>query len=195
MIYALGRVIMTVWYRLFFRWRVIGRENIPDGPMILCSNHISNWDPITVGLCVRRRKVHFMAKEELFRVPVVAFLVRALQAFPVKRGAADKASLKYAVELLRSGKIVAMFPEGTRSKTGIPGKGHPGVAMIAHRAKVPVVPMAIIGNYKLFSPLVVRIGKPMDLQTDYEQKSSSALFHAISERIMGQIRSLWETGP
>lgn len=177
-------------FRLFYRWQVIGRENVPaDGSVILCANHISLWDPPLLG-CGIERMVHFMAKEELFKIPVISFLITRFGAFPVKRGAGDRAAIRSTLKILEEGKILGIFPEGTRSKTGEVGQGMSGIAMFAMKSDAQVVPVAIVGPYRLFRPVTIIYGKPIDLSSYKEGKSSGETLKEVTELIMQNIRNL-----
>ena len=131
MLYAIGKALSAAVCRIFGRWKVLGRENVPTtGGALLCANHVSYIDPPALGGGCPR-PVRFMAKSELFKLPVLGFLIRRVGAFPVKRGTADRTALRKAVELLESGEIVGMFPEGTRSLDGKLQEPELGVGMIA----------------------------------------------------------------
>ncbi|MEN8700798.1 lysophospholipid acyltransferase family protein [Bacillus infantis] len=172
-----------------YRFEVIGRENFPaDGGVLLCSNHIDNLDPPVVGITAPR-PVHFMAKEELFNLPVLGNIVRNLNAFPVKRGMSDREALRKGIALLKEGNVLGLFPEGTRSKTGELGKGLAGAGFFALRAPAHVVPCAIIGPYKPFKRLKVVYGKPLDME---EARKNRASADEVTEMIMQEIRQLIE---
>lgn len=159
--YRVCRLITLAFIRGIFRISVENVEFVPiDGPCIIASNHANNIDPFLVGASVDRF-VEFMAKDELFHIPVVSRIVRYLGAFPIRRGSNDKAAFKYAVDVPKQDGCLVIFPEGHRSKNGQIGKGMPGVALIARRARCPVVPCAIVGTYGFRTRLVVRFGPPI----------------------------------
>lgn len=189
--YKLSFYIILTIYKVLFRIEVSGRGNLPeDGAILVCANHISLLDPPMLEIAVRKH-THFMAKEELFKIPILAQLIRAYGAFPVKRGAGDRQALRKSLELLQEGKTLGIFPEGTRSKTGEVQKGHTGVGMFALRTDAHVVPLAIIGPYRLFRKLKVVIGPPINMD-DLKQaeKISSEEIRLASERIMEHIAEL-----
>lgn len=192
-LYPVGRALCWLAIRLVFRWRVVGRENLPaGGPVILCANHRSYWDPPVVGVASHPRVVHFMAKEELFRVPVLAAVFRAVGAFPVKRGAADLGSLRRAMVLLKAGRAVGVFLEGGRVKSGDLGEGQPGAVYLAAATGAPIVPVAIQGSMRPFSRLVVRIGAPIDVRAylpDGRQRSRE-MAEVANAVVMRRIREL-----
>ncbi|WP_429840945.1 lysophospholipid acyltransferase family protein [Brevibacillus sp. FIR094] len=188
--YRLFRGFFRIIFSLVYRWQVIGREHIPkEGPVILCANHISLWDPPLLGSGIERQ-VHFMAKEELFKIPIISFLITKFGAFPVKRGAGDRAAIRTTLKLLEDGKIFGIFPEGTRSKTGEPGEAMSGVAMFALKSEAAVIPVAIIGPYRPFRSIKIVYGKPIDLTQLREVKSSADTLKEASDLIMEHIKQL-----
>ncbi|MFD2371795.1 lysophospholipid acyltransferase family protein [Brevibacillus sp. GCM10020057] len=188
--YRTFRSFFRIIFSLVFRWQVIGREHIPkEGPVILCANHISLWDPPLLGSGIERM-VNFMAKEELFRIPVLSFLITKFGAFPVKRGAGDRAAIRTTLKLLEDGKVLGIFPEGTRSKTGELGEGMPGTAMFALKSQATVIPVAIIGPYRLFRPIKIVYGEPIDLTQLREAKPSADTLKQTTDLIMQRIREL-----
>lgn len=138
--------LMRLALRTFARWEVVGRERMPvSGPIILVSNHVHIVDPPLVAASSRRR-VHPMAKRELFEVPLVGWWFWAWGAFPVRRFSGDMGALRVARNYLRNSEVVLMFPEGTRSRGAGMRAALPGAAMVAVLAKSPIVPVAITGS-------------------------------------------------
>lgn len=189
-VYDFAKSVVYGVFKPLYRVEASGKENIPDnGGVLLCSNHINNLDPILVGMMVPR-PVYFMAKEELFKVPVLGKLVPHLNAFPVKRGMSDREALRKGLAILKEGKVLGLFPEGTRSKTGELGKGLAGAGFFALRTDVQIVPCAIIGPYKPFNKVRVVYGKPIDLTGLRENKGTA---EQATELIMSEIRKLIES--
>jgi len=191
MLYSISRVIVRILYRVLYRLEARGISNIPaEGPVILCSNHKSMLDPFTMAVLVPR-EVHFMAKAELFCIPVVSFFIRAFGAFPVKRGAISKETIRTAIDLLKEGKVMGIFPEGTRNETLGPAKR--GAVTIAIRSGAAVVPVALIGNYKLFRKMIAVYGAPVDM-TPFAEAGTAQAQEEATELIMSKIRQMLETG-
>jgi len=190
-VYGLLRVFLTFLFSVVFRWQKIGVENIPAGGVIIAANHISLWDPPVVGTAIPGRRIHFMAKEELFTNKLFAWIIgKQLGAFPVKRGAADRTAIRTALTLLETGNILGIFPEGTRSKNGKLGAPEAGLALIAVKAGVPVIPTAIIGTNKIFNngcllpKFKVIFGKPLLFDRNNESMD------VMSARVMTEINQL-----
>lgn len=171
-----ARVVMLPIFQFIFGMRIEGLENIPKrGPVLMISNHLHNFDPILLYAVVTRPP-RFMAKKEVFAVPVISWLSRFFDAFPIDRGSADRSALRQAEQHLANGKIVGIFPEGTRSADATMQEAYPGVAMIAVRSGAPILPVAIFGTERMpFNGkkgraqtwrrprVVVRIGHPFHL--------------------------------
>jgi 1-acyl-sn-glycerol-3-phosphate acyltransferase len=194
-IYLFAGVVSWPVIRLLFRLRARGLEHLPDRGFVLAANHMSNLDPwpLAVPLFPRRR-LRFMAKSELFN-PVLTPLLRAGGAFPVRRGERDREALRTAVELVRAGEIVVMFPEGTRRRKGLrkkhEAKPHSGAARIALVAEAPLVPAAISGTDRLsrLGPMRVTYGKPIPLD-DLDAADVKPAANEATERLMAAIREL-----
>lgn len=186
MLYRIGRALFRFIFTVFFRMRAIGMENVPSqGAVVLCGNHTSFLDPPFLGSPLRR-KVHFMAKAELFDIPVLGSIISKVGAFPVKRGGVSRESIRLAVQLLRDGNMLGVFPEGSRSNAG--GMGKKGAASLALKSGAAVVPVAIVGTYSLFRRMTIVYGTPLDMSA-YEGGSSEDLEQA-TEAIMKEIRRL-----
>ena len=189
-LYPLGKGLFSVLLYPLYRIKVIGKENFPKkGGVLLCSNHIMNYDPPVVGITCPR-PVHFMAKEELFNMPLLKSLLPRVHAFPIKRGMSDRKAFRNALSILKSGGVVGLFPEGTRSKTGELQEGLSGAGFFALKGEALVMPCAIIGPYKPFRRLKVVYGEPIDMTTFRENRASA---EEVTVFIMGEIRKLIET--
>lgn len=185
--YTFARAVVKHVLTPLYRIEVSGIEHIPkEGAVIICANHISNLDPPVVGITCPR-PVHFMAKEELFRTPVVKQLVSRLHAFPVRRGMGDREALRTGLALLKEGKVLGLFPEGTRSKDGKLKKGLAGAGFFALRSEAVVVPCAIVGPYRIGKRLKVVYGAPIDFTPWRERKASADEVTAV---IMEHIQQL-----
>ncbi|MBA2173857.1 1-acyl-sn-glycerol-3-phosphate acyltransferase [Halobacillus locisalis] len=186
-LYKLGKFLCTVIFYPLYRIKVVGKENIPkEGPVIICSNHISNFDPPIVGI-TSSRNIYFMAKEELFKNRFIGGILKRVHAFPIKRGMRDRNALRKGLGVLKDHHALGLFPEGTRQKNGEIGKGLAGAGFFALRSNAYIVPCAIIGPYEKFKPLKVVYGEPIDM-TEYREEKASA--QVVTDRIMEEIRQL-----
>ena len=188
-LYSFAKTVVYAALKPIYRFEVIGVENFPkDRGILLCSNHIEALDPPVVGINAPR-PVHFMAKEELFHIPILKSILPGVNAFPVKRGMSDRDALRRAIKLLKDGEVVGLFPEGTRSKDGTLGKGFSGAGFFALRGEANVVPCAIIGPYKPFRKLKIVFGEMIDIEPFRERKASP---DEVTEVIMAHIAELLE---
>lgn len=197
MIYRVTWSLIRSLFRLLWDYTVRGAENVPaEGPVILAANHVSYLDPPVVG-CGIWRPAHFMAKEELFRNPVFGRYIRALYAFPVRRGAGDRAALKHSLEVLERGEALVLFPEGTRSPTGELQEPEMGVGLIACRTGAPVVPVYIEGTRDAMAGGKIRrarirvtYGRPLWFRPEGEKKPGRDDYETAARRIMQEIAAL-----
>ena len=194
-VYLLAGTLSWPDVRVGFRLRARGLEHLPEGGFVLAANHTSNFDPWPLGMPLfPRRHLRFMAKSELFN-PILKPILVSGGAFPVRRGQADLEAISRAVELVREGEIVVMFPEGTRRKKGLRKKheprAHTGAARIALTAGSPLVPAAIKGTDQLsrLAPLRVAYGSPVPLD-DLRGEEISPAAREATERLMAEIHQL-----
>ncbi|WP_110927597.1 lysophospholipid acyltransferase family protein [Bacillus massiliglaciei] len=187
--YTFGKNVVKGVLSPFYRVKTKGRENFPsEGGILICANHIDNRDPLIVGI-TSPRDIHFMAKEELFKLPLLKGILPKVNAFPVKRGMSDREALRTGIKLLKEGKVLGLFPEGTRSKNGKLGKGLAGAGFFALRTDAKVIPCAIIGPYKLFGRLDVIYGEPIDFSL-YSTEDKKLSAEEATEIIMKEIAGL-----
>ncbi|TME33400.1 MAG: 1-acyl-sn-glycerol-3-phosphate acyltransferase [Chloroflexi bacterium] len=183
--------------------RFTGLEHVPrDGAFILVANHISLFDPLIVGSTAGQlagRLVHFMAKQEVRRWPVIGWLATQAGVYFVRRGEGDRAAQRLSLELLASGEAIAVFPEGTRSRNGVLGEPRNGAALLAMRSGVPVLPVSITGSNRIIprgarlprrSRVTVRVGEPFLLTRQASGRIDRQELAAGTERIMRAIAAL-----
>ncbi len=164
LIYWLARNVLGLYFFHVKGLKYEGVENIPkEGAVIIAPNHKSNFDPPVIGVC-SPRVVHYMAKEELFKNPIFAAVIRYFGTFPVRRGAIDRSAIRQAVKELKNGQPLGIFPEGTRIHGERIGKFHDGMASLALMTGTPILPVAVMGTEHLpkkEGPLAVVFGKPI----------------------------------
>lgn len=195
--YAWVRYPVKWLYKIFYDFHIEGIENIPqDRPVVLASNHRSYADPVILTMPMKL-PVSYMAKEELFHNKLFGWFIRKLGAFPVARGSGDMSVIDDSINILKSGRNLVIFPEGTRSKDGKVGKGKTGVAMIAAKSGADVVPCGIVfeGEKLHFrSKLTLKFGKPIKAEEIAVEGTSPRELKEVKKRIMGAITELVE-GP
>ena len=157
-------------YKFAFKGHLIGRDNIPQkDAFIMVSNHGSLLDPPLLGHALGRN-ISFMAKAELFKIPFLGFIIKACGAYPVKRGIADKNTIKIACEKLSNDHCIGIFIDGTRQKNGRVNKPKQGAALLAFKNQKLLLPVAIVNSHRLirfkfciplFSKIVIKVGKPI----------------------------------
>jgi 1-acyl-sn-glycerol-3-phosphate acyltransferase len=198
--YYVARTIVIIILRLFTHWQVKGRENVPSqGALLIVSNHLNLADPPLVSVSLKRRVI-FMAKEELFRSRFIGYFISSFGAFPVHRGQLDRQALRQAENVLAEGLILAMFPEATRSKNAQLQRAFPGSALIALRHGVPIVPVAITGterikglSWMLHRPqIIITFGQPFHLPSRYNRdgKASKEELTELTSFMMRHIAEL-----
>lgn len=190
MFYRFAKKVVRLYLRLLFRVEVVG--SVPEtGACLICANHTSYYDPVVVAAFCNR-PLTFMAKEELFSSPLFGGLIKSLGAFPVNRGANGFGAIKTTLSILKQQKATLIFPEGKRNRSGEKITPKAGAVMIAQRAKVPVIPVGICGNFRPFSRLKVAYGEPVTYEAYYGQKLEGAVLDQLADQLMDQILSLAE---
>lgn len=183
-----------VFAKILFRTKVVGRENMPtDGACFVCCNHLSNWDPVLLAAAVKR-PLHYMAKKEIFGVPVLSGIVKALGAFPVDRDNADVTAIKIALTHLKHGNAIGIFPQGTRC-VGEPPETlsvKSGVGMMVYKTRDDVIPVSIYTKgYKVlpFRRIYVKIGKPIKFDEYGIAEKGLESYQKISDEIFDRVCS------
>ena len=182
--------------RFLLSARIVGRENIPaEGGCVVCANHIAFADPIVLSAVFpRKRMPKYLAKAELFRIPLLSSLIRAFGAIPLDRSGSDLRAIRRAIAVAEEGEILTLFPQGTRQKGKNPADTpiKSGVAMIAARAGVPILPVCIRmkrQRYALFRRVEVLVGRPLSPE-ELGLTAKDPDYHAAATRAYGEILSL-----
>jgi len=197
--YPFAVLLLRIVAPILFRFRVIGRENLPKSAsgMILVCNHLHSIDPAFL-MAATRLRWRFIAKIELFKNKLVAFVFTHANAFPVDRDIIDRRALDFALAAMEEGSYgLGIFPEGTRSPDGVPHEGKSGVAMLARRTHADILPCSIYhdGPLKWRTKLTVRIGEVIPFAAlGLGEAPNKRQNHAACERIMAEITALWEQG-
>lgn len=191
MIYWFLWVIAHLLVRVLYRVSYSGGGNLPKrGPAIVCANHLGWWDPIIFALACRRR-IYFLAKAELFDNKAFALLLRSIGAFPVRRGEPDRRAIEWALRVLKEGKVLGIFPEGTRDRTGTLRRAEPGVGLLVLHSGAPVVPGYFRGPYGFRKPVRLVIGKPVQIAVENDAaKTGAEKRQAAADAVMEAIAAL-----
>ena len=194
MFYKILKPFFYLLFKIFNHFQIVGHENIPDsGAVILVGNHTSYWDPFIIGAAVNR-KVNFIAKAQLFKIPLLGPLMSYFGAFPVKQGKGDRGAIEHSLEILKEGKVLGIFIEGTRNTKNPETmlKPLPGPAMLAIRSQATVIPVAIINARKIlwsFKRLRIIFGKPIVFH-DTPEIEKKELYRRIAEELTSEILNL-----
>ncbi len=191
-LYGFAKILIGTIARVLWGTRSYGAQNVPaNGPLIVACNHISNLDPPILGAFCPRQ-IHYMAKKELFEIPILGPLIAAVGAYPVDRQGSAAAAIKRSVEVLRDGGCVGIFPEGGRNVRG-DKEPRSGVALLASLGRAPVVPACIVGSAKAarLARIKVVFGKPLSLPAD--RKATRDDLEKFTNDVMGTIAALRES--
>jgi 1-acyl-sn-glycerol-3-phosphate acyltransferase len=203
--YRLGWLFFRTLYTVYFRWRVFNAERVPvTGGVILASNHASFIDPPLVGGALHR-PINYMARETLFRFPVVGAVLRSWNAVPVNREGGGAAGLKAILDRLLAGGGIILFPEGTRTMDGQLQPARSGVGLTVIKSVAPVVPVRVFGSFEAYGRhmkvprphrVIVKFGKPMDFAALRAEAKTcdkvrlKAIYQQVADEIMGEIGRL-----
>ncbi|WP_353097122.1 lysophospholipid acyltransferase family protein [Tissierella praeacuta] len=189
-LYNVIKTIIGTLFRLFYRIEVHGKENIlKEGRVILCSNHISNLDPIVLSI-VFPRQISWMAKKQLFNNKILSFFLTKIGTFPVDREESDLSAIKNSLKVLKKDGVLGIFPEGTRVKEINMENAKPGIALISIKSQSPVLPVYIEGKSRPFSKIKVYFGKPIDFSNSYDKKLTKEDYHLFGKEILRSIYSI-----
>lgn len=190
--YRISRILIRIFLIVCCRFTAVGAENIPKtGGVIIAPNHVSYLDPPTAGSACPRQVV-FMAADFLFKAPLLKYWIRGMGCLQITRGGPNRKAIYDAIARLKGGECLCIFPEGTRVGPGQTVRTQAGISLMADKAGVPIVPMAIIGTQPWhrkyfgflpwYSKITVRIGKPM--------RYAGENHHEFAEKILNEIRRL-----
>lgn len=192
MFYKAIRFIVVIIFNIIYSIKIEGKQNLKklSGGAIICSNHTSNMDPFFFSIAIPY-KIRYMAKAEMFKTKFTNYLFgNLIGAFPVKRGENDLKALKIAINLVKNGEFLGIFPEGTRVKDSQEIDIKAGIGFIVSKTKAPVIPISIRGSTRIFSKIKIIIGEPIDFSSRLQDKASSNDYKEISETIMAEIKRL-----
>lgn len=199
--YHFFHVIVRPLFKALFKFQVFGSENVPSiGGVLLMSNHASYLDPIFLGAAVQRN-LHYMARSTLFKPGIINWFLLNMNAFPVHLGSPDRKAIRQALQTLNDGKVLIIFPEGTRSIDGSLGKAQDGIGFIVYRANATVVPVFLDGTQKVLprgakmiklAKISISFGEPLNMKIYRSQEASRETYSKIGEDIMSAIAKLKE---
>lgn len=204
-IYFAGWSFFRIFFRLYCRWEVFHPENVPaSGPVILASNHASYLDPPLVGAATRR-EINYLARETLFRFPVVGWILRSVNSVPVDRDGGGAAGLRSIFDRLIKGGAIILFPEGTRSPDGMLRPAKSGIGLTVIKSQAPVVPVRVFGTFEAFNrhhkfprprKVIVKFGLPMDFARLREEAKTCTrqrlreIYQEVADELMDHIARL-----
>lgn len=193
LLYRIIRGIAFIYAYIVYKIKIVGLENVPqNGGAVICANHQSFNDVILLAIS-NKRQLYFMGKEELFKFKPIAYLFKKLGAFPVKRGKGDVTAVEQAKDVVKSGKLFMIFPEGTRTK-GEMLRAKSGAALIASACESDIVPVAIkySNNRHFFCKATISFGKPFSVPKVDMEMGGRKTIREVSDKIMSNIKELYD---
>lgn len=181
------KAILHFLVLIVYRVKKVGEKNLPkDGKYIIFANHVHALDAVAM-VVTSRRKIIMIAKEELFKNPIIAWLGRTFEVIPIKRGTGDIDAMKKSIKALKNGDVIGIFPEGTRNgmKKGV--KFHNGGTLMALKTGTKIIPVGIQGSFKPFTKVKYNYGKPMDFSQYEDQKSDKEVLNIITNEVMQEV--------
>lgn len=185
--------LINGFYHIVFRIKIVGEPVPKEGAYIICANHINYFDAVAV-VTSNKRRVYFIAKEDLFHNGFLNWLAHIFDVIPVKRGKQDLESMKRSLAVLKRGDLLGLFPEGTRKGIAKNGKIKNGAAFMALRTGVPVIPLGIQGTFKPFKKTILNYGKPLDFSKYQSKTPDKEVLEEVSNEIMNNIIMLTNEG-
>lgn len=195
MLYNFLKILLRIIMIPFVKIEVQNMDNFPQkGPVLLACNHLSNWDPVILAIALPR-KLHFMAKEELFKILILGSIMRNVGTFPVRRGAADRNAIRESLKVLNDNNVLCIFPEGHRSKPGQLLPFQAGVTLIAHKGNAPLVPIGLSGTNNIIKKglrvkIKLNIGEPIYPNKIVEGKIGSTQLEEITQILQNKVSDL-----
>src|SRR5690554_1479905 len=194
MFYYFALYLLYFFVKILYRLEVKGGENLPtEGPVIVVANHANLMDPIFMGIGLRKRQICFMAKEQLFKIPVLGWIIHKLGVFPVRRGAGDREAYRSALRVLGENKVLGMFPEGTRYRDGRIHFLRSGAATLAMKSGAQVLPIIIRNSQKIkflrFPKIKILVGEPFKIEILENKKET---IKEGTQLIQDRLTSLYE---
>ena len=186
------KAILGFLMKLVYRVKIIGEENLPDSGCIICPNHVHALDTVAIVTC-SKRKIIFMAKKELFKNVILAWLGRVFEVFPVDREGHDIEAIKHSLRVLKKEEILGIYPEGTRNGIAKGKKPKNGATLIAIKAKKPIVPVGVSGSFKPFRKITITYGKPIYFSKDEIDVQNKELINSLTQQVMNEVITLTNT--
>ncbi len=186
------KAIFKVVAIMLYRPKIVGKENIPqNSAAIICPNHVHALDSVVI-VVMSKRKVNVLAKEELFINGFVRWVASVFGIYPVKKGKKSLESMKVSLKLLKNNELLMIFPEGTRKGLAKGVKPKDGAIKLAIRSGVPIIPVGVQGNFKLFRKVKLNIGKPIDYNKFNKEANNKEILDNLTKELMDEIVKLRE---